>query len=344
MIKLFLHYLKTKWLPMVVFLVITLAITFFSVTASNPPVSYSDPIFDLFVAYALIMAFVLPALLFNFQMKKISIDRAYSTPVKKWVLYFVPLMLGLGLIICYFSINYGVMTLLCVIYKASYSFNYFGGFYLEMLFATIVMYITNCFAFTRANTLIDGIIFMIFYSTIAILLIECVGKIIYASNYYFGYEELFSCTLYRTIQVSTVYRQLSHGRSASALETRHYWLSYISLGVQLVVFTTLFFVLNTRYKAENSEVKSDSWFGYKTLIPVATYCGICLSFAKITPTTIIFDLIIIVIGFVFYIIYSRGFHFGYKKMLAFVGSILLAYLTMIISSSLHPIAANYWYF
>lgn len=142
--------------------------------------SYRDLSLSCPVGILLSLSVIIPAWAFGFMKKKRNLDCYYSLPITKRGLGTAHYLLGLFAMYIPFLFSYAVM----LIYNASYGlFGNIAHEYLILhfgvcLLAGFVIYSISCFAFDRANTVIDGIIMIAIYLFVIFLFAICIRTIL----------------------------------------------------------------------------------------------------------------------------------------------------------------------
>lgn len=246
----------------------------------------------------LLLLFIVPTIVYSFKMTKRGVDGYYALPLKKEKLYFVATMVGLILVLVPFTVSYwGGFIALLVRPDNPYDMVYFLPTYLGVVFFAVFLYGINAFVFTRANRTSDGVIFMLAYAFIGMLAYEYVWYV-YKSNYghglHFSYSVqsafTFGCGILEfTQEMSDL---ITHG-------TGNFDCLGLWLGVAIAAGTLCYFLLFKLLcyeKGENAEQNSDSWFGYKTLIPAYVGLGLAANGAIAEAGSVIFLLIAALVG------------------------------------------------
>lgn len=262
-----------------------------------------------------IVCTVVPIYEFRFLMKKRSIDQLYSLPIKRESLILCKLVAGYLKILIAYSIAF-FLGLLVIIMKG-HSFNlqyYIPLFFMSIIFG-LFLYGFNCFIFSRANTIIDGIIFIFFYIFAVFLIILFVlvflEKLVLIENidyYYFGFS--YS----PLVLINNYYDSLI---AASDFFPKNYDNNWISYVIWIIVGITSFvgIYISPKYdKAERAEQISNSYFGYSVIIPV--YLFLLIFVFEINPFRQPYQIMIIALLFgasiIGYIIYLRTFKLKLK--------------------------------
>ena len=310
--KYFLHELKKHaWLLVVLSVVCSIPYIVNAATMAlyieyeNSGITYryiQDP--GLVNAYVplLILLFAVPMLVYSFKMSKRGVDGYYSLPLKREKLYFVATLVGLILVLVPYTVSFwsGFVTLLLREgnpYKMGYYVPaYFGG-----LCFGFFLYGVNAFVYTRANRMLDGVVYMLFYAFVGGLVMEFIEN---SFDDYWGYFNssisvsfIFGGGMFEFVEAMSQLIEGYEGRF-------HYagWWFGVTIMVGIVCFA-LFFLLIRYEKGENAEQNSDSWFGYRILIPV--YVALSLGIgAGEDPFGFV---MVLIAGFVATVVYQRKF-------------------------------------
>ena len=248
----------------------------------------------------LILLFIVPTIVYSFKMSKRGVDGYYSLPLKREKLYLVSTMVGLILVLVPFTISFwgGFLTLLFREgnpYRMGYYFPaYFGG-----LFFAIFFFGVNAFIYTRANRVVDGIVFMGAYSIMGFLFLACLEYTFDVSLYTWRIEE---CFLFGGSMFAFVDRICDFITYGVVRENLAGWWFGLTFAAGVVCYVVLFLLMRFE-KGENAEQNSNSWFGYKVLIPV--YIALC--FGAGAAEEIIGFVFVLIGGVVATIVYKRKF-------------------------------------
>ena len=281
------------------------------------------------------MCFVVPALMYSFKMNRRSADAFYSLPIKREKIYLVKTLVGLILVFVPYTVAYAA-GFLCVALRENfydliwYLPGYFGG----ILFG-LSLYGVAAFSFSRANRVADGVIFIIFYVLIGLLIGGLINKIQYEydtppygveTNYFtpIGCFIQFSETLDFFIRDN---RTMITIPPYSSGYTQWEAPMFISASLYAVAGFALLFLLPRFDKGEDAEQYSDSWFGYRVMIPLYT----ALLIGLMGGTEALYIVLFTVAAIVMTIIYRRKalFSWQYWVMIA-VGALAGIALNLII--------------
>lgn len=290
--------------------------TFFNVeTRENEPrISYHATLYAP-VLILCFLCYIVPVQQFSIFKKRRNLDCLYATPVPRCGIALVHYVLGWLLVMIPFCLCYLANWLSIM----SQSHGYFlkripPHFFLCLLLGTVT-YTFFVFVFHQANTTADGCVFLFLYSFLFVYFSEAAKQVFINFHtltntmdwkVYYKWSTLYGFPWGSLAEITDIYETLVIGRewrNVFALEEKalHIGIAFwvivgaLSLAGLLLTFG--------KRRTEKAEEVSDSWFGYRVLIPLLASCLIIsaeLSF-----------LTVIGLAMVGYTVYRRGFH--YKK-------------------------------
>lgn len=246
---------------------------------------------------------------FSFKMNKIEAIKLYSFPITRKELYITKYLLGLTEIIIPFTICYFASVF--ILLNNSYSFNVWGIilYYPLALIAIGLSFSYSVFFFTRGNNLLDGV---------AILLISVVGStfVLYCQfswnlgSPFVPYQNLPYPGLNFVTMVSEAMMAGKNLMPDMDLGVPVVTIVWVVLAIASVI---LFFNSINKTRKEDIGASSESWFGYKTLLPVL------LVPLGANPYTLILGVIFTYFG---YALYKRSFRFDKNTIITVVTIII----------------------
>lgn len=278
-------------------------------------VTTNSPLILLLALMMNFMCFVAPALVYSFKMNKRSVDCYYALPLKKTKLYFVKTLIGLLIVFIPFTVAYWTTFFVYLIRPNNpYEMVWFVPIYFGLLFFGVCLYGYNAFAFTRANSVQDGVALMMGYSVVMLLIalvpfVLSEGKI-FANGWYLldFIPEWGPCFFTSKMETLVV---------GGEWEANEYGLNVMTFLMPLLrgaAGYALLFALLKYEKAEDSQQVCESWFGYKTLIPIftATIIGLLVgALVELTWTVaLVYFVMLAVASFVLAIVWRRKFVLG----------------------------------
>ena len=286
-----------------------------------------------------LMCFIAPVLVYQFKMNKRTVDCYYALPLKKQKLYFVKTLIGLLLVVIPFTIAYWATFFILLIKPNNpYHMGWFVPTYFGLIFFALCLYGFNAFAFTRGNSVVDGVAMMIGYQ--AVMLLVVLVPWVWSQGHLFSAKYLldfapgwgqtfFTLHMEAKIIGSTVLNDFGF------LEINMNVMTFLMPALRGVAGYGLFFFLLKYDKAEDSQQTSDSWFAYKTLVPIfaATIIGLIegmLLELSLSVALVVFVMFAISV-FVLCIVWRRKFVLGKTGWIVFGVSLGAAVVIAIIS-------------
>lgn len=242
-----------------------------------------------------IMCGIVPIYMLNYRMKKRSVDMYYSLPLSRVEILAVHFIVGFLTVLAAYSAAYWLGFVIVFAKVKRLQYIYYLLMYLASLIPAFIIYALAAFSFTRANTLADGIIFVIL-THCALFMVMTVVQLV-MNNIKGEYSYLINPGAFMIsgplIRVGEVlggrihypYDQGYHGwslfKSWSTTPTRTYNIVHDAvvfgtLALAATGATVAMFLTEKNCKAENCGQISESIFGYKTLIPIYTAVFIIL--------------------------------------------------------------------
>ena len=276
------------------------------------------------VIFLSILSYVLPVLEFSFFKKRINLDCAYSLPISRIAMGTVHYLTGLITLLGAFTVSYLVnFALLLSRGDGWFNFAPMIAHYLLCLLLGFAMYSLMVFVFNEANTKGDGIWFMILYTFVVILVVFAFSRII-------GNNDLFSAE-FTTIPwgmtgVLTSYYQylveIEYIRSGF-WQTPEFVLLFIFWVAVGIASAVGFFLTFGKRRMEKTEEISNTYFGYRVLIPIYAICGM-ITFES--SKAIIFWVIIELFALLGYTIYRRGFHYKRSDIIILLSLLVFLFI------------------
>ena len=271
------------------------------------------------------MCFVVPALMYSFKMNRRSADAFYSLPIKREKLYLVKTLVGLILVFVPYTIAYAA-GFLCIALRENF-YNliwYLPGYFGGILFG-LSLYGVAAFSFARANRVADGVIFMIFYALIGLLIASLVEEIEIERG--IPYDERMETMYFSPMGCFILFSEKIDALLREGGNQDLDFLMFLFVFLHAVAGFALLFLLPRFDKGEDAEQYSDSWFGYRVMIPLYT----ALLIGLMGGTEALYIVLFTVAAIVMTIIYRRKalFSWQYWVMIA-VGALGGIVLNLII--------------
>ena len=318
----FISHARSDFRPFIYILVTVLAMTLL-IGIDAQPISRFDHVTEEFVddyqstlflpvTFMCILAYVLPVMEFAFFKKRINLDCAYSLPISRRAMGLVHYLTGLMMLLIVFSASY-LINFLLLLARGPGWFNFLPliGHYFLCLVLGFAIYSVLVFVFNEANTMGDGIWFMLLYTFVFILCFGALCEITDNTGAEIA-EGVYGAIPWGTVDMLTTSYQylveINFAHKAMFWSTTGYVMWFIFWIAAGIASALGFFFTFGKRRMEKTEEISDSFFGFRVLIPIYAFCGMILFNGS---DEFVFWLIIQVLTILGYTIYRRGFH--YKK-------------------------------
>ncbi len=282
-----------------------------------------------------VMCAALPVWLFRYKMNKRSVNLCYAQPITRTELLGVKFAVGAISILVVYSLVYwaGFLVVLVKYPKAIYPVYYLWQ-YLSSLIPLFTFYALSSFLFTRANSMLDGILFIIFATFSVCAVLYVVELLLPRGSYlssdeltrnYYSYLEpaaflpfysLDKTTAYfmeKIIKKESTFFSFERANQVAASVNGVVGMSFWTLaGIAATI--ALFKTEKTR-KAENCMQISDSVFGYKTALPV-----FCLAGCTLVKDSIIYFSFIVLAAYLLSAVYKKSFRIGWRQAIVILVS------------------------
>ncbi len=281
-----------------------------------------------------VLAVFVPVWVYHYKMKKRSVDMFFSLSLSHTKVLAVKFLLGLVAVFLPYTLSYwlGAFVVMGRATIAPYiGFIFQPVYYLALYGASIIpillLYVISSFVYTRANSMLDGILFIVFWMFAAALIAQAlyqpiwnVTKVSICSEYFFPFKPLDFVTAYfqRKIIISAIPSIYTYDFTYLAVS--------FTLTTLLGVGSTIgLFVGERRVKAENTEQVSNSWFGYRVMIPLYTVC--LMTFVDSNYTEVIILYVLVAAGsFMLTALYKRTMKIGKIQTIVYFASLALGLL------------------
>ena len=339
---------KRILLPLIVFTVITSAL--YLITALNSdfifiryyypngnyshvPIAYNspgNPLTYIPAGFLAVLSFIVPVLQYSYRMKKRATDLWYSLPITRTKLVLLRTLGGLALVLIPYTFSYWLGFAAIALSENMFRLSAYVPLFFASIGVGILLYGVNSFLYTRANLIGDGIIFMLAWITV-----PCLPFLFFlVKNGSFLPQGSLLANPSLCLSLSPLgwlfayFDPIIRGKESVI---PHAWFIFgLGTVAGAAAFFGLFFTAK-RHKAENAGQISDTFFGYKTLIPWSMFFLIITFLSPQSPDSMAYLITILIFGLIAYFIYRRSFRLKKYDIL----SLIFTLLTGIAVSSLH---------
>lgn len=272
---------KTKWLQtLVMALIPTLIFVLILILNSRTyPLANSSRFsndFGMSVIFISIVLIVIVIFRFSSLRNPKEVDLYYALPISRRKLYLVHSLFGFVQLLIVWTIMFilGFITLL-ILSHGYYREGFFFLLYFIVIFYLIILYGITSFVFLRANTIFDGIAFILLFHTLFLFIS------LFFSNNLIGVFRAFGVNPFYSLERWTTYLL-----SMTALTPSNFATEYLVRTLPAVITNTLVFMglsifcyvynynMIEQEKTENIGQISDSKFGYRLYIPLSIIFGV----------------------------------------------------------------------
>lgn len=264
--------------------------------------------------YFIVVAIFIAVYEFSPLKNKRGADLYYGLPLNKKQLYTQFYVKGLLEIVISYSITF-ILGLAVTLLKG-YDFNYL--YYLPLFFmlliAIIAYYTFNVFLFLRSNRTIDGVLFIILYIAVAFA--------VYAVGIHlFGFKGEPFTPFQPITAISSFYKQQIEGYEYFELLSHSLGLKMSVGWLLLSGLLGVFALCYPKYdRPENIQQISNSWIGYKVIIPILLFSVIFVMSFGTFAFVLVSSLMYTVVAYIGYVIYERTFKISLTSLIVLLST------------------------
>lgn len=279
-----------------------------------------------------VLAAVLPLLRLSAFKSRRNIDTLYSFPLSRRKMVAVQLGMGIGEMFCAFTLSYLYFIFLYKLKAGTFHLFWLLPNYFVALVGGLILYFFVAFFFWQGNTVADGIVFAIGFAGAPALFVLDLSILFNSSLmseavWYLPFWHLNNTTglfYYKAMQDSpevmeVMGEQLSNNAYFWELDSlANKFYMYIVWFFVACILAAMLFYFAGRSKAEKAGDISDSFLGYRTLVPFYGYSILLNS----TERAWEFSPIIYLLMIVGYILYRRGFKLRMSDWICLGGGVV----------------------
>lgn len=279
-----------------------------------------------------VLAVVLPLLRLSAFKSRRNIDTLYSFPLSRRKMVAVQLGMGIGEMFCAFTLSYLYFIFLYKLKAGAFHLFWLLPNYFVALVGGLILYFFVAFFFWQGNTVADGIVFAIGFAGAPALFVLDLSILFNSSLmseavWYLPFWHLNNTTglfYYKAMQDSpevmeVMGEQLSNNAYFWELDSlANKFYMYIVWFFVACILAAMLFYFAGRSKAEKAGDISDSFLGYRTLVPFYGYSILLNS----TERAWEFSPIIYLLMIVGYILYRRGFKLRMSDWICLGGGVV----------------------
>ena len=253
--------------------------------------------------------------------KRRNLDAIFSFPISRGQLALVNYLSGWIQVFVIYSVTFTAAYPLWASKSDLFALSHLLPYYLFSIGIGLVMYSFFLFLFGEANSVTDGVIFCILGIYLLYLLSSSVCLLLSINMNQFDFD-LFWMNAFAPIdklttlfqdRIHLIYQDPYYG-IRFAVKSFYMFAVWAVIGVACTVGYFLSFV---RQKAEKAGDISDSWFGYRTMVPIYAYSA----FLWVSGIEFV-GIIIWILMFAGYFIYRRSFRLKVSDIVVIACSLI----------------------
>lgn len=303
----------------------------FEYTVSNEVhVTYYDRsyLYGIFIALASIFLIFIN---FSYNKNRVSVDLTYSLPVSKRTFFISKYLITIAEVIITSIIFYLLFLIRLSMGETAYDIGIFTVYFLLQTFACVSMVSFLIPAYYYGNNVIDGIIYMLFYSFIIPLFFATIGSVFLDFNVFSG--SLLSSPVTIPFALSYTIKGMLGDDSFSTILFSDSFVGIIS-GLTFIygfIPIILSIVFVSKDKTERVQQVDTSYLGYRVFIPLTFYLiAIAIRIDSLNVPLIV----AVTVGmYILYAIYRKSLKIK-KSDLLFLGGLVALLIIM-------PLIYNY---
>ena len=281
-------------------------------------VANTDPKFNKSGLYMLatilcVVASVVPIFELAGLKNRRNLDTLYSFPIERNKMALVYYVSGFAQVMLIYTATFLVHYIYYVVQTDCFALVYMLPYYLLSLLLALVIYSVYVFVFTQANTVVDGVVlcalWIFFLWAVSNVVLDFLfytrmmtyNKIWLASSWGILYTPMNNLTVLYQDLIEINRPESWDGSVKQIMEHFYLFFGWGAAGIAAVVG---YFTSFAKKGAEKAGELSNSWFGYRTLLPIY---GCCLLYTLGPDWIHILPYAIVMITG--YVIYRRGFKF-----------------------------------
>lgn len=280
-----------------------------------------DPLTYIPAILLVLLCFIVPVLQYSYRMKKRSADLWYALPLTRTKLMLLRTLGGLALVLIPYTVSYWLGFTAIALSENMFRLSAYVPLFFASLGIGILLYGVNSFLYTRANTVGDGIIFMLAWIAVPCMffLFLLIKNISLIPQKWLVENSSLCLPFSPVICLFAYFYPIIRGEPYTVL---YMWFTFVLWGIAgAAAYFGLFFTAK-HHKAENAEQLSSSAFGYKFLIPYCVVLTAALPRIRFDSfqMPLLFFAMILIAGLILFFVYRRSFRLKKSDLLSLGGS------------------------
>lgn len=284
-------------------------------TSNGRPIQYNETGIYMLAVVLSIICTVIPMLeTMGFKNRR-NLDTLYFFPIKREKMALVHYLSGWIQILFIYTVTFVIAYAYLGIKTNYFALYHMVPYYFLSLLLGLIMYSIFMFIFGQANTIADGVLFSVMWVFAIALMMTAVRETIieefirndnYETTALINQLPSWGIVYMPINNLTVIFQDLievnKQWSNTSVNLYREQWYMFLVWGVLGVASAVGYFITFVKKGANKAGEISDSWFGYRLLIPVYGY-SLLMIIGEI-DILMIFIFVAMIIG---YIVYRRSF-------------------------------------
>lgn len=302
-----------------------------------------------------VLAFIIPVLELSAFKNRRNLDALYSFPIDRRKMAAVHCVSGAIQMVAIYTVAFAAQLIYLVLNTSCFALGYMIPYYFLLLLVGLALYFIFCFVFNQGNSVADGVVFCLMWSfvgyIVAWVLINTFYKAFFTPDSWTmqqlsDWYETTQATQWGMVfaplnNLTVIFQDLievnRHGEYYDYYDTyAHKYASQMymffiwgAIGIAAVMAHIFGFDRKGAHKAGEP---SDSWFGYKTLIPIYGY-SILLYQASECSFDFLFVMTIVAM-YIGYVVYRRSFKIKKCDVIVLVCAVIPVIVGLLLSATM----------
>ena len=242
-----------------------------------PYLAYPNPSLEALIVPLAILSSIMPIFLFLRYKKRDAVDIYFALPLCKKVIFFSKILVGFLLILISFTISYLLTVFILLLRGAEFDMIQYIPLYFLLILAALAIYLIDTLFVLKAKNNLDAAMLVVLYWIVSTLSVSSLTT--YLDMFKFTSQIRISPFIFAPFialeEISTFYRKMLISKMPAYEFGENYESElrdmYLYLGIQvafaLLAVSAIIYEIK-KYKNDNVEGRTKSWFGYKIMLPL----------------------------------------------------------------------------
>ena len=262
-----------------------------------------------------------------------NLDTLYFFPIKRWKMALAHFLGGLIQVVFIYTVTFAIAGIYLALNTNFFDLSHLVPYYFLSLLLGFIIYSFFSFIFIQANTVADGVVMSVLWIYVLWAASYAIFKIAQQIDIAVPYSWHGWGIVYAPINNLTVIFQslieINQSPTSEMIYAQRYlsqFYFFIIWGVIGIACAIGYFITFVKKGAQHAGEISNSWFGYRLLIPMYGYSLIVLTGTGFVDIMTILVFIMMIIG---YAIYRRSFRLKLRDIIVTALGVIPLFLGML---------------